>query len=58
MEAANIKGDDVETFVKAIQLMGSFAQGYYKYEFDLKNIGYPEKYTAAFEDKLVAEQQK
>jgi regulator of protease activity HflC (stomatin/prohibitin superfamily) len=27
-------------------------------EFDLKNIGYPEKYTSAIEDKLVAEQQK
>ncbi len=28
------------------------------FEFDLRNIGYPEKYTAAIEDKLVAEQQK
>jgi hypothetical protein len=37
MEAANIKGNDVETYVKATQLMGSFAQGYYKYDFDLKN---------------------
>ena len=37
MEAANIKGNDVETYVKVTQLMGSFAQGYYKYEFDLKN---------------------
>ena len=37
MEAANIKGDDVETYVKATQLMGTFAQGYYQYEFDLKN---------------------
>jgi hypothetical protein len=36
MEAANIKGNDVETYVKVTQLMGSFAQGYYKYNFDLK----------------------
>ena len=27
-------------------------------EFDLENIGYPEKYTSAIEDKLVSEQQK
>ncbi len=27
-------------------------------EMDVKNIGYPEKYTSAIEDKLVAEQQK
>ncbi len=37
MEAANIKGNDVEAYVKTTQLMGTFAQGYYKYEFDLKN---------------------
>ncbi len=37
MEAANIKGNDVETYVKVTQLMGSFAQGYYKYDFDLKS---------------------
>ena len=30
----------------------------YHIEFDLKNIGYPAKYTSAIEDKLVAEQQK
>jgi len=28
------------------------------FEFDLRNIAYPPKYTAAIEDKLVAEQQK
>jgi regulator of protease activity HflC (stomatin/prohibitin superfamily) len=28
------------------------------FEFELRNIGYPEKYTSAIEDKLVAEQQK
>jgi len=37
MEAANVKGNDVETYFKACQLMGSFAQEYYQYEFDLKN---------------------
>ncbi len=37
MEAANIQGDDVETYVKVTQLMGSFAQGYYNYNFDLKD---------------------
>jgi regulator of protease activity HflC (stomatin/prohibitin superfamily) len=29
-----------------------------RFEFDLRNIGYPGKYTSAIEDKLVAEQQK
>jgi len=28
------------------------------FEFELRNIGYPDKYTSAIEDKLVAEQQK
>jgi regulator of protease activity HflC (stomatin/prohibitin superfamily) len=28
------------------------------FEFELRNIGYPEKYTLSIEDKLVAEQQK
>jgi len=28
------------------------------FEFELRNIGYPERYTSAIEDKLVAEQQK
>jgi regulator of protease activity HflC (stomatin/prohibitin superfamily) len=28
------------------------------FEFELRNIGYPDKYTIAIEDKLVAEQQK
>ena len=28
------------------------------FELDLKNIGYPDKYTSAIEDKLVAQQQK
>lgn len=37
MEAANIKGNDVEAYCKACQLMGSFAQDYYQHEVDLKN---------------------
>jgi regulator of protease activity HflC (stomatin/prohibitin superfamily) len=28
------------------------------FEFELRNIGYPDKYTIAIEEKLVAEQQK
>jgi regulator of protease activity HflC (stomatin/prohibitin superfamily) len=28
------------------------------FEFELRNIGYPTKYTSSIEDKLVAEQQK
>jgi len=37
MEAANITGKDVEAYAKACQLIGSFAQDLYKYDFDLKN---------------------
>jgi len=37
IKAANISGNDVETFCKVNQLVGSFAQDYYRYEFDLKN---------------------
>jgi len=37
MEAANIQGNDVETYCKACQLIGSFAQDYYKFDLDLKN---------------------
>ncbi len=37
MQAANIEGNDVEAYVKTCQLMGSFAQDYYRYEIDLKN---------------------
>jgi hypothetical protein len=37
MEAANIEGNDVETYCKVCQLIGSFAQDYYNYEFDLKS---------------------
>ena len=37
LEAANIKGNDVEAYVKSVQLMGSFIQDYYTYDIDLKN---------------------
>ncbi len=37
MEAANIRGNDVEAYAKTCQLIGSFAQDLYRYEFDLKN---------------------
>ena len=36
----------------------SLAGAITNFEFELRNIGYPEKYTSAIEDKLVAEQQK
>jgi len=36
----------------------SLAGALLNFELDLKNIGYPAKYTSAIEDKLVSEQQK
>jgi regulator of protease activity HflC (stomatin/prohibitin superfamily) len=36
----------------------SLAGSLVSFEFDLRNIGYPAKYTSAIEDKLAAEQQK
>jgi len=36
----------------------SLAGAITNFEFELRNIGYPEKYTSAIEDKLVAEQKK
>ena len=36
----------------------SLAGAITNFGFELRNIGYPEKYTSAIEDKLVAEQQK
>jgi len=36
----------------------SLAGAITNFEFELRNIGYPEKYTSAIEDKLVAEQDK
>jgi len=37
MEALNIQGNDVEAFVKANQMVPSFAQGIYEYDWELKN---------------------
>jgi regulator of protease activity HflC (stomatin/prohibitin superfamily) len=36
----------------------SLAGAVIDFEFELRNIGYPQKYTSAIEDKLVSEQQK
>ncbi|HIJ08292.1 TPA: hypothetical protein HA274_02950, partial [Candidatus Bathyarchaeota archaeon] len=41
-----------------IRKQTSLAGALISLEFDLRNIGYPPKYTSAIEDKLVAEQQK
>lgn len=37
MDALNIQGSDVEAYVKANQVLPSFAQGVYDYDWDLKN---------------------
>ncbi len=37
MEALNIRGNDVEAYVKANQMVPSFAQGVFDYDWDLKN---------------------
>jgi regulator of protease activity HflC (stomatin/prohibitin superfamily) len=51
--------DKVETAVlQELNSEPSLAGALMSFELDLKNIGYPEKYTAAIEDKLVAEQQQ
>jgi regulator of protease activity HflC (stomatin/prohibitin superfamily) len=51
--------NEIETTVlEELQTEPSLAGALTRLEFDLKNIGYPEKYTSAIEDKLVAEQQK
>lgn len=49
IEAAVLQELDIEP---------SLAGALMRFEFDLRNIGYPAKYTSAIEDKLVAEQQK
>lgn len=37
MKAAGITGNDIETYAKVQQLVGSFAQDYYRYEWDIKD---------------------
>jgi len=59
IEFRNIVRDEVEaTVLGELETESSLAGALTRLEFDLKNIGYPEKYTSAIEDKLVAEQQK
>lgn len=59
IEFRNLVRDQIETTVlNELQTEESLAGALTRLEFDLKNIGYPEKYTSAIEDKLVAEQQK
>jgi regulator of protease activity HflC (stomatin/prohibitin superfamily) len=59
IEFRDIVRNEVETSVlNELQTEVSLAGALTHFEFDLKNIGYPEKYTSAIEDKLVAEQQK
>lgn len=59
IEFRNVVRDQIETTVlNVLEVESSLADALKQLEFDLKNIGYPEKYTSAIEDKLVAEQQK
>jgi len=59
IEFREIVRNQIETAVRQ-EIMGepSLVGALISFEFDLRNIGYPTKYTAAIEDKLVAEQQK
>jgi regulator of protease activity HflC (stomatin/prohibitin superfamily) len=59
IEFRDIVRNDVETAVQQeVEAEPSLAGALVQFEFDLRNIGYPSKYTSAIEDKLVAEQQK
>ncbi len=59
IEFRDVVRDQIETTVlRELETESSLADALMRLEFDLKNIGYPEKYTSAIEDKLVAEQQK
>ncbi len=59
IEFRNIVRDEIErTILEELQAEASLAGSLIGLELDLKNIGYPEKYTSAIEDKLVSEQQK
>ena len=59
IEFRNLVRDEIEkTVLDELQSEYSLAGALLGLEFDLKNIGYPEKYTSAIEDKLVSEQQK
>lgn len=59
IEFRDVVRNQIETAVRQeINSEPSLAGALVSFEFDLRNIGYPSKYTAAIEDKLVAEQQK
>jgi regulator of protease activity HflC (stomatin/prohibitin superfamily) len=59
IEFRDIVRNEIENAVQQeVMKEPSLAGALLQFEFDLRNIGYPSKYTAAIEDKLVAEQQK
>jgi regulator of protease activity HflC (stomatin/prohibitin superfamily) len=59
IEFRDVVRNEIESAVRQeVMIEPSLAGALVRFEFDLRNIGYPDKYTAAIEDKLVAEQQK
>ncbi len=59
IEFRDVVRNEIETNVLGeLETEASLAGALTGLEFDLKDIGYPAKYTSAIEDKLVAEQQK
>lgn len=59
IEFRDLVRNDIEQAVRQeINQEPSLANALISLEFDLRNIGYPETYTASIEAKLVAEQQK
>ena len=59
IEFRDVVRDQVEaTVLQELDTEPSLAGALMRFELDLKNIGYPVKYTSAIEDKLVAQQQK
>lgn len=59
IEFRDIVRNQIEAAVlQELEVEPSLAGALMRFEFDLRNIGYPAKYTSAIEDKLVAEQQK
>jgi regulator of protease activity HflC (stomatin/prohibitin superfamily) len=59
IEFREIVRNEIESAVQQeVTTEPSLAGALVRFEFDLRNIGYPAKYTSAIEDKLVAEQQK
>jgi regulator of protease activity HflC (stomatin/prohibitin superfamily) len=59
IEFRDIVRNEIESAVRQeVMTEPSLTGALISLEFDLRNIGYPAKYTSAIEDKLVAEQQK